>query len=151
MVYISGTIVGLNANGVHGIHIHNKSVTNQDCATAAAHWNPKNVSHSSPLNTTRHYGDLGNLVANSTGGVTFSITSSLFNIYSQDNEDATARAIVIHELADDLGVPGTSASLSTGNAGARLACGNLLAVTSAAGKQSVALLAMLSLSAFFFL
>lgn len=33
------------------------------------------------------------------------------------------RAVVIHAKADDLGLGGTTASLTTGDAGARVACG----------------------------
>lgn len=115
----SGSLTGLVASSTHGWHIHSSSIENYACADAGGHYNPTNTSHGSPDAAvgSRHVGDLGNFVADDQGNAVFSGVDSVASFYG-DNA-LTTQAIVIHELIDDF--QGTS-----GNAGGRLACGNIV-------------------------
>uniref|UniRef100_P36214 Superoxide dismutase [Cu-Zn], chloroplastic n=1 Tax=Populus tremuloides TaxID=3693 RepID=SODCP_POPTM len=70
----------------------------------------------------RHAGDLGNIVANAEG-VAECRQSWQIRYHSLRPNSVVGRALVVHELQDDLGKGGHELSLSTGNAGGRLACG----------------------------
>ena len=113
-----------NLTGTHGFHIHVNTITNYDCATGGAHYNPLDVNHGSQTsdNTSRHVGDLGNIVL-TTDENQFEIEDSIIQL--SGDYSIVGRSCMIHEDADDLGL-GTGDSLNTGNAGARLACGTIL-------------------------
>ena len=75
------------------------------------------MTHGSPTSSTRHVGDLGNIVSTkATGSTTISITDSLISLQAGNMANIFNRAIVVHEKEDDFA--GTS-----GNAGKRIACG----------------------------
>ena len=75
------------------------------------------MNHGSPTSTTRHVGDLGNIVSTTTTGITMiSITDSVISLQEGNTANILNRAIVIHENADTF--TGTA-----GNAGARIMCG----------------------------
>ena len=112
---------GLTA-GKHGIHIHEFGNLSDGCNTAGAHYNPYNLTHGGPGSNMRHVGDLGNL--NSNGETTPAILNTTDYLVSIEGlTSIVGRAVVIHALEDDLGLGGDSGSLSTGNAGPRVACG----------------------------
>lgn len=99
------------------------------CASLAAgpHFNPYKKKHGAPDAEERHAGDLGNVVATA-DGCTFTIEDSQIPLSGPNT--IVGRACVIHELEDDLGLGDSSeigtqgkTSETTGNAGARLACG----------------------------
>ena len=76
----------------------------------------------------RHAGDLGNITAGPDGSATFTLSDVQIPLAGANS--IVGRAVVVHELPDDLGKgdhsqPGTQGKTSktTGNAGARLACG----------------------------
>ncbi|KAJ1355318.1 Superoxide dismutase [Cu-Zn] [Parelaphostrongylus tenuis] len=69
----------------------------------------------------RHVGDLGNLMTPAQGPTQVSISDSLMTFVGL--RGVIGRALVIHAMIDDLGRGGVPASLTTGNAGGRLACG----------------------------
>jgi Cu-Zn family superoxide dismutase len=80
------------------------------------------VNHGGPKSAERHVGDLGNIESN--GPATESVlnfTDPFVQIYGATS--VIGRAVVVHELEDDLGMGGNADSLKTGNAGNRLACG----------------------------
>eukprot|EP00092_Neocalanus_flemingeri_P000186 GFUD01000200.1.p1 GENE.GFUD01000200.1~~GFUD01000200.1.p1 ORF type:complete len:184 (+),score=48.58 GFUD01000200.1:84-635(+) len=122
---IRGHIIGLEP-GSHGIHIHEKGDTSNDCKAAGGHFNPQNNEHAGPSSSSRHAGDLGNIVTlHGQRSTTLSVRSSLINLGEGGVMDVTGRAIVIHALEDDLGLgvgDKAEGSKQTGNAGARLAC-----------------------------
>ena len=66
-------------------------------------------------------GDLGNISANADGVAVVDIVDH--HIQLRGPHSVIGRAVVVHEKADDLGKGGHKDSLTTGNAGARLACG----------------------------
>ena len=91
------------------------------------HFNPDNMTHGAPTDATRHAGDLGNVIADA-GGCKFTIKDMQIPLTGKNS--IVGRAFVIHELEDDLGKGDNSeigtqgkTSSTTGNAGARLACG----------------------------
>ncbi|XP_065851245.1 superoxide dismutase [Cu-Zn], chloroplastic-like [Euphorbia lathyris] len=104
-------VTGLSP-GLHGFHLHEYGDTTNGCISTGPHFNPNKLTHGAPEDEVRHAGDLGNIVANAEGIVEATIVDSQV-IFS----------FVVHELADDLGKGGHELSLSTGNAGGRLACG----------------------------
>ena len=130
---VSGDLKGLAA-GKHGFHIHEFGDTTNGCMSTGPHFNPAGKDHGAPTDENRHAGDLGNVVATADGCV--------FELEDVQNPlDGTnsiiGRACVIHELEDDLGKGDSSeigtqgkTSKTTGNAGARLACG-VIALTPA--------------------
>ncbi|XP_024528186.1 superoxide dismutase [Cu-Zn], chloroplastic isoform X1 [Selaginella moellendorffii] len=125
--------------GKHGFHLHEFGDTTNGCLSTGAHFNPENKTHGGPNDSVRHAGDLGNVVADDKGNVdevivdsqvrelkfllTFGLFSLLLQIPLSGVNSVIGRALVIHELEDDLGKGGHELSPTTGNAGGRLACG----------------------------
>ena len=92
------------------------------------HFNPAGKTHGAPTDEERHAGDLGNITANADGVAVLDLRDAQIPLDGPNS--ILGRAVVVHELADDLGQgdpsePGTQGKTSktTGNAGARLACG----------------------------
>lgn len=69
----------------------------------------------------RHIGDLGNVTADGTGKAKVEIMDKKIQLNGQYS--IIGRTLVVHADPDDLGKGGHELSKSTGNAGARLACG----------------------------
>lgn len=83
-------------------------------------WFQKN--HGSQTDRERHVGDLGNIEANDQGEVIINITDERISL-SRSKYNILGRAVVIHADVDDLGRGNETDSLTTGHAGARVACG----------------------------
>uniref|UniRef100_Q5EEY7 Superoxide dismutase [Cu-Zn] n=1 Tax=Lilium hybrid cultivar TaxID=156531 RepID=Q5EEY7_9LILI len=113
-------VTGLNP-GPHGFHLHEYGDTTNGCISTGAHFNPDKKTHGAPEDEIRHAGDLGNIIANSEGVAEATIVDN--QIPLSGPYAVVGRAIVVHELEDDLGKGGHELSLTTGNAGGRLACG----------------------------
>ncbi|KAF7153223.1 hypothetical protein RHSIM_Rhsim01G0210600 [Rhododendron simsii] len=113
-------ITGL-APGPHGFHLHEYGDTTNGCVSTGAHFNPNKLTHGAPEDEVRHAGDLGNIIANADGVAEATIVDSLIPLTGPNA--VIGRALVVHELEDDLGKGGHELSLTTGNAGGRLACG----------------------------
>ncbi|KAJ8750307.1 hypothetical protein K2173_014222 [Erythroxylum novogranatense] len=107
--------------GLHGFHLHEYGDTTNGCISTGAHFNPNNMTHGAPEDKIRHAGDLGNIVANADGVAEATIVDSQIPLSGPNA--VIGRALVVHELEDDLGKGGHELSLTTGNAGGRLACG----------------------------
>ncbi|XP_022865667.1 superoxide dismutase [Cu-Zn], chloroplastic-like, partial [Olea europaea var. sylvestris] len=82
------------------------------------------LTHGAPEDEVRHAGDLGNIVADTNGVAEATIVDNQIPLSGPNS--VVGRAFVVHELEDDLGKGGHELSLSTGNAGGRLACGMCL-------------------------
>lgn len=113
-----------DVSGLHGFHIHEFGVSSGDCVEAAGHYNPFGNDHGAPERENRHVGDLGNIMMTK---VEDGIYNSLVQI--SDNQvtlfgeySVVGRGIVLHADPDDLGLGGEDDSLTTGHAGARIAC-----------------------------
>ncbi|KAK7341912.1 hypothetical protein VNO80_24853 [Phaseolus coccineus] len=117
---VSVRITGLTP-GLHGFHLHEYGDTTNGCISTGAHFNPNKVTHGAPEDEVRHAGDLGNIVANADGVAEVSIVDNQIPLTGPNS--VVGRALVVHELEDDLGKGGHELSLTTGNAGGRLACG----------------------------
>lgn len=114
--------------GLHGFHIHQLGDTTNGCMSTGPHFNPAGKTHGAPTDEERHAGDLGNITANADGVALVDLSD--VQIPLDGPNSILGRAVVVHELEDDLGTgdhsePGTQGKTSktTGNAGARLACG----------------------------
>ncbi|KAL8119286.1 hypothetical protein AgCh_016713 [Apium graveolens] len=86
------------------------------------HFNPEGFTHDAPEDEVRHAGDLGNFIVNA-DGIGLFYYSVIFEWELSGLNAVIGRALVVHELEDDLRKGGHELSLSTGNAGGRLACG----------------------------
>ncbi|KAK4741892.1 hypothetical protein SAY87_025480 [Trapa incisa] len=113
-------ITGLTP-GLHGFHLHEYGDTTNGCISTGPHFNPNNLTHGAPEDEIRHAGDLGNIIANADGVAEATIVDNQIPLSGPNS--VVGRALVVHELEDDLGKGGHELSLSTGNAGGRLACG----------------------------
>ena len=134
---ISYRIEGLSP-GAHGFHIHEKADFSNGCLSAGPHYNPFNKLHGAPSDEERHVGDLGNIIADDNGVAAGTIIDPLVKLSGPYS--VVGRSFMVHADPDDLGkgnnskagLPGPPAngyvSKVTGNAGARIACGEILAI-----------------------
>ncbi|KAK4336864.1 hypothetical protein RND71_044020 [Anisodus tanguticus] len=109
------------AQGQHGFHVHEFGDTSNGCISTGPHFNPTGKTHGAPEDSERHVGDFGNIVADDAGVAKINITDSLASLNGENS--IIGRAVVVHADVDDLGRGGHELSKSTGNAGARVACG----------------------------
>jgi len=115
-VAVAGRITGLTP-GPHDMHVHVKGdCTAPDASSAGGHFNPAGQPHSSPDETHRHAGDLGNVTADADGVADFSFEVEGLSL-GVDSASIIGRALIIHADADDL------RTQPAGNSGSRLACG----------------------------
>ncbi|XP_046390381.1 superoxide dismutase [Cu-Zn]-like isoform X2 [Ischnura elegans] len=121
-VTLTGVIMGLSP-GNHGMHVHEKGDLSGGCASSGGHFNPEMVHHGAPSAAVRHVGDLGNIRATSQGTATITAVDSVISLIPTSPHSIVGRTLVIHAGEDDYGLGGYSDSLTTGHAGARVACG----------------------------
>ena len=119
---VTAEIDGLK-KGLHGFHVHEFGNLIEGCKSAGGHYNPKGMSHGGPTSEVRHVGDLGNIDQPCEKGekATFLLEDTQVSLWGE--ESVIGRSCVCHADEDDLGQGGQSDSLTTGHAGARLACG----------------------------
>ena len=118
---IACSVKGLSPNGKHGIHIHQFGDLTQGCTTAGPHYNPFDKKHGGPFSEERHVGDLGNLSSDPFGNAYMCFTDKQVSLYGEYS--IVGRSVVVHKQEDDLGKTEHPDSHTTGNSGARLACG----------------------------
>jgi len=120
-VVLTGELSGLT-DGLHGFHVHQFGDNTNGCVSAGPHFNPDGCSHGAPTDPQgeRHAGDLGNVEA-AGGTAKISISDSMISLTGE--KSIIGRTMVVHADVDDLGKGGHELSKSTGNAGARSACG----------------------------
>ena len=118
---ITGTFSGLDPGHKHGFHIHQYGDLSNGCLTAGPHYNPHKMTHGGPDDMIRHVGDMGNVQADDEGNGVFELEDRLINLHGPFS--VIGRSCVLHKDEDDLGKGGHPLSLTTGNAGARIACG----------------------------
>ena len=120
---IVASVKGLNPNSLHAIHIHQYGDQTNGCVTAGPHYNPFGKTHGGPMDSERHVGDLGNLKTNEKGEAYYAMSDKQVQLHGENT--VLGRSCVVHKGEDDLGKGGHALSLTTGNAGARLACGTI--------------------------
>jgi len=125
-IRVSYDLSGLTASSLFGFHVHSSSNFTSGCVSTGGHYNPFNQTHGAPQDLIRHVGDMGNVQTNANGTSKGEITDGLIKLYGATS--VIGRAIVIHSGTDDLGMGGNSGSMTTGNAGGRMACGNIVLV-----------------------
>jgi superoxide dismutase, Cu-Zn family len=127
-VAVTGAVRGL-APGFHGFHVHAVGVCVPPFTSAGGHFNPTGDDHGD------HAGDLPSMLVNEDGTGELHFATDRFTL---DNLfDADGSALMVHAGRDnyanipadryiqrETGVPGPdAATLATGDAGARAACG----------------------------
>ncbi len=108
--------------GVHGFHIHEKGDCGNNGQNAGGHFNPTGMVHGAPDAQSHHAGDFGNVTAEANGEVhTHFMTHSI--TVKEGTLSVVGRSVVLHANPDDL------VSQPSGNAGARIACGIVVAMS----------------------
>jgi superoxide dismutase, Cu-Zn family len=114
-IKVIANIEGLT-EGNHGFHIHAcGDCSSEDGMSAGGHFNPDNKMHGAPVDSMRHAGDMGNIVADKSGKAHLEFTDK--DISLEGPHSIIGRSVIVHKNADDL------KTQPTGNAGARVACG----------------------------
>jgi Cu-Zn family superoxide dismutase len=112
----------LIANGLDQFLILiNNLILFQVCGSSGPHFNPQNKTHGDISAAVRHVGDYGNIVADSNGNIVVTFNDTVSKLYGPMG--IIGRTIVLHQDQDDLGLGNNTGSFTTGNAGARVACG----------------------------
>ncbi len=105
--------------GRHGFHIHENGDCGENGQAAGGHFNPSGMNHGGPDGIPRHVGDFGNITADAEGNATYNRVDALASFDGENN--ILGKAVIIHADPDDL------TSQPTGAAGARIACGIIVA------------------------
>jgi Cu-Zn family superoxide dismutase len=109
---VMANVSGL-APGPHGFHIHEHGdCSAADGSSAGDHFNPDQRPHGPSYREGGHAGDLGNLIADSSG-----VAQALFEVDGLTLDNVVGHSVIVHANGDDL------VSQPSGNAGPRLACG----------------------------
>lgn len=120
-IHVTGAITGLPV-GEYGFHVHELGDTSS-CDATGAHFNPDDTNHGGPDHDERHVGDFGNVNFVAVGENVVATVDFVDSVVSlRGRNSILGRALVLHADTDDLGLGGHETSLTTGNAGARLAC-----------------------------
>ncbi|MBM7579260.1 superoxide dismutase family protein [Jeotgalibacillus terrae] len=122
-----GVLIQLSVKGMEpgekAVHIHKTGkCTPPDFESADSHFNPEEKQHGFENPKGYHAGDLPNLMVDEDGSINLELTVEKVTLqkgsaHSLLDEDGSA--IVIHEQADDYQTD------PAGNAGARIACGEM--------------------------
>lgn len=113
--------------GEHGIHIHEFGMCtptggDEPFSDAGRHFNPVGGPHGAPEEHGSHAGDLGNLMVEDGGTISFVITTDKVTLepgVENSLADEDGSAIVIHANPDDLETD------PSGDSGGRVACGTM--------------------------
>lgn len=107
--------------GAHGFHIHDKGdCSAPDGTSAGGHFNPLGKPHGDPMHAEHHAGDMPMLTADASGNARLEARLDGLTIGS-GAADIVGRGVIIHAAPDDF------KTQPTGNSGARVACGVIVA------------------------
>lgn len=121
-VHFTGEVGGLGANSTHAIHVHEKGDCSAvDGSSAGGHFNPTGAAHGRAGSGSHHAGDMDNIVADARGVARVNAHLRGVTLGGGAANDIAGRAVIVHAAPDDY------ASQPAGNAGARVACGLIVA------------------------
>lgn len=122
-VHFTGEIGGLVRNATHAIHVHEKGdCSAADASSAGGHFNPTGQPHGRPDAGAHHEGDMPNITADANGVARVNLHVQGLTLGGAAATDILGRAVVVHAQSDDY------ATQPSGNSGARIACGVVVAV-----------------------
>ncbi|CAH8848721.1 unnamed protein product [Trichobilharzia szidati] len=122
-MYLNGSVAGLPAGKLLGVHVHQYGGLGNNCNDAGPHFNPFKQRHGGRTGYPRHAGDLGNIPVDRNGVMHFNLYVTLKGLGPFNG--FIGRALVVHENTDDLGIFPDEGSRTTGNSGGRLACATI--------------------------
>lgn len=108
--------------GEHAIHLHDVAdCSSGDGKSAGGHWNPTGVDHGKWMEGQAHHaGDIGNFTADAEGKASLTFETDKWCIGCDDpTKNIIGRGIIVHADPDDF------TSQPSGNAGARIGCGEI--------------------------
>lgn len=115
-VRVHAVVSGLDAESLHGFHIHQfGDCRAPDGTSAGGHYNPTGMEHGAPTDEERHMGDLGNLPADEDGVATLEYLDEKIQLNGEHS--IIGYGVIVHAGQDDL------VSQPTGDAGGRIGCG----------------------------
>ncbi|HLW15512.1 MAG TPA: superoxide dismutase family protein [Flavobacteriaceae bacterium] len=121
-VKMQGEFSGLNPEGIHAIHLHEKAdCSAADGSSAGGHWNPTDEKHGKwDAADGFHLGDIGNLKVDKNGNASITFETDEWCIdCADDRKNIIGKGIIVHKDKDDF------TSQPTGNAGDRISCGEI--------------------------
>lgn len=121
-VHFTGEIGGLAPNSTHAIHIHERGdCSAADASSAGGHFNPAAAPHGKAGAGAHHAGDMDNIVADAKGVARVNAHARGVTLGGGAANDVAGKAVIVHAAPDDY------RSQPAGNAGARVACGLVVA------------------------
>lgn len=117
---IEGEIKGLSS-GKHGITINTFGDLSEGATSCGEIFNPFGKSHGAPQDAEHKVGDLGNVVSDENGKCVVQMDATFVKLLGPHS--VIGRSIVVYASEDDGGRGGHDNSLTTGNAGPRVASG----------------------------
>jgi Cu-Zn family superoxide dismutase len=108
--------------GDHAIHIHDVAdCSSGDGKSAGGHWNPTGVDHGKWMEGNAHHaGDIGNFTADADGKASLNFETDKWCIGCEDaTKNILGHGLIVHADPDDF------TTQPTGNAGARIGCGEI--------------------------
>jgi Cu-Zn family superoxide dismutase len=121
-VHVTGEIGGLAPGSSHGFHVHEKGdCSAADGSSAGGHFNPTGSAHGKAGTPVHHAGDIDNIVADASGIAHVDTHVAGVTLGGGAASDVVGRAVVVHAAPDDY------QTQPSGNSGARIACGVIVA------------------------
>ncbi len=118
-VQVHAVVTGLQPNREHGFHVHESGdCSAPDAMSAKGHFDPHGRPHGHIKAATHHAGDMPNLKADASGRAEVVILLDAVTL-QPGAANILGRGVIVHAQPDDY------RSQPAGNAGARLACGEI--------------------------